>query len=718
MKKGNKILSGFRYLCLSFVIGMGLVTIVGTGGGGGGNPEEPLTTSTPSDLDWTVPQTIPENICALSTGEEISSEIIAISVKDNVNKEAVEDIASGINGTIIGELPDIKAYYIKFDSPKMGIEIESIIDQLRLNPNIETASPEYIYEINEPFPSITDIETPGLLTDDQKWGFTRINMPQAWDAIRSSGKELANVIVAVIDTGVDLTHPDLENNLALEVNGYKAWDFGDNDQDVSYDSLSLCLKGDHGTNISGIIASIINGEGINGVSPTAKLFPLKYWPSIWKTSWDCKEGKKKAPAYAVAYAVYWAVLAGVDVINLSLGGYLDLNEYKQTVEYKVIKKALERDIIVVAAAGNDGKDASNFFPSALDGVISVGATDINDERSIWSASSSSNYSDFPNSLWVAAPGTDVYTTDVTTFFNYEYVNGTSIATPFVSGLAAFIKQVNPSLTNIEIANTIRSTARDVSVTYPDESNHTWKMINAFKAVTTILEEMKENTPPTATITSPTNGDSFTEGDEITFAGTATDPEDGQLTGNSLIWTSDKDGQIGTGQSFTKSNLSVNTHTITLTAKDSEGATGTDSITITVASTSCSDPHEPNDSFAQARYLGDSQGSGFYKELGINSYICSASDVDYFKIVVNSSVFVLYISEAEGYYGKDYDIYLYDSSYKEIAKSATRPLAGGVNIETIDYFNPSQGTYYIKVVGYNGAYATDSTYTLAVMFAYD
>ena len=230
--------------------------------------------------------------------------------------------------------------------------------------------------------------------------------------------------------------------------------------------------------------------------------------------------------------------------------------------------------------------------------------------------------------------------------------------------------------------------------------------------------VQDNSAPTSVISAPSNGTTFTQGGEISFIGSGTDPEDGQLTGNSLIWTSDKDGQIGTGQSFTKSNLSVNTHTITLTAKDSDGATGTDSVTITVASTSCSDPHEPNDSFAQARYLGDSQGSSFYKELGINSYICSASDVDYFKFVVNSSVFLLYIFEAEGSYGKDYDIYLYDSSYNEIAKSATRPLSGGVNIETIDYLSPSQGTYYIKVVGYNGAYATDRTYMLSVAFASD
>ncbi len=90
-----------------------------------------------------------------------------------------------------------------------------------------------------------------------------------------------------------------------------------------------------------------------------------------------------------------------------------------------------------------------------------------------------------------------------------------------------------------------------------------------------------NTPPTATITSPTDEDTFTEGDEITFTGTGTDPEDGQLSGDYLVWSSDNDGEIGTGTSFTISTLSVNTHTITLTATDHDGAADTDTVTITI-----------------------------------------------------------------------------------------------------------------------------------------
>jgi PKD repeat protein len=90
-----------------------------------------------------------------------------------------------------------------------------------------------------------------------------------------------------------------------------------------------------------------------------------------------------------------------------------------------------------------------------------------------------------------------------------------------------------------------------------------------------------NNPPTATILSPSNNSTFTQGDPITFRGSAADPEDGRLSGSSLVWRSSRDGVIGTGESFTKSDLSIGTHTITLTATDSKGAIGQDSILITI-----------------------------------------------------------------------------------------------------------------------------------------
>jgi hypothetical protein len=90
-----------------------------------------------------------------------------------------------------------------------------------------------------------------------------------------------------------------------------------------------------------------------------------------------------------------------------------------------------------------------------------------------------------------------------------------------------------------------------------------------------------NNSPTADISSPTDGSDYDEGDTIIFSGTGDDPEDGPLTGGSLVWTSSRDGQVGTGTYFTRDNLSGGTHTVTLTATDSQGATGTDSVSVTV-----------------------------------------------------------------------------------------------------------------------------------------
>jgi len=137
-------------------------------------------------------------------------------------------------------------------------------------------------------------------------------------------------------------------------------------------------------------------------------------------------------------------------------------------------------------------------------------------------------------------------------------------------------------------------AKGTNITKP--ITHTYSAVGTFNAFLTVTDNRgargtdsvvitvtapPPNRPPTAKIFSPADGSSFLQGDAITFKGSATDPEDGILTGASLVWSSSIDGQIGTGESFTRNDLSVGTHTITLTATDSKGAKGTDSVTITV-----------------------------------------------------------------------------------------------------------------------------------------
>jgi len=163
---------------------------------------------------------------------------------------------------------------------------------------------------------------------------------------------------------------------------------------------------------------------------------------------------------------------------------------------------------------------------------------------------------------------------------YEAWDGTSMATPHVSAVAALIWSANPSWTNVQIRNAMNATARDLGAAGRDVK-FGYGLVRAADALA-YLGGGTPNTAPSVTITSPTNGASFTTTDNITFTGTAVDTEDGTLS-NNLVWTSNVSGQIGTGATFTRT-LPAGTHTITASVTDSGGLVGTKSITITVTET--------------------------------------------------------------------------------------------------------------------------------------
>jgi subtilisin family serine protease len=171
---------------------------------------------------------------------------------------------------------------------------------------------------------------------------------------------------------------------------------------------------------------------------------------------------------------------------------------------------------------------------------------------------------------------DVVSTEPTLGSGYEAWQGTSMATPHVSGVAALLWSSNSALTNADIRDAMNATALDLGAAGRDNA-YGYGLVQAYAALQYLGGG--GNNPPTVTITSPTDGASFNSGESISFAGSASDAEDGDLTA-SLVWTSDKDGQIGTGGSFS-AVPSDGTHTITASVTDSGGSTGDDSITITV-----------------------------------------------------------------------------------------------------------------------------------------
>lgn len=161
---------------------------------------------------------------------------------------------------------------------------------------------------------------------------------------------------------------------------------------------------------------------------------------------------------------------------------------------------------------------------------------------------------------------------------YEAYNGTSMATPHVSGVAALVWSANPSWSNVQIREALQVTAVDLGAAGKDNA-FGYGLVQAQAALNYLGGGTPVNNPPSVTITSPADGTTVSSGASVSFAGSATDAEDGDIT-NSLVWTSDLDGQIGTGGSFS-AILSEGSHTITAVATDSENATGSAVVNVTV-----------------------------------------------------------------------------------------------------------------------------------------
>lgn len=298
-----------------------------------------------------------------------------------------------------------------------------------------------------------------------QWGLSAVN----WKFGLAKGSS-HEVLVAVIDTGLDYYHPDLSrerlyanpaerlNGVDDDGNGYvddlMGWNFVDGNGNP-WDHAG------HGTLVAGIIAAVTgNAEGIAGIAPRARILPLKVLNFIGR-----------GPSSRIAEAIYYAVGKGARIINLSLGGETPSKAILRAVEY-----AGRRNVLVVAAAGNDGKEvtAPRFFD--LPNVITVGASDTKQHRAA--------FSNFGPALDIVAPGVDILSlrarrTDVAYVAGvrdyrprqhfvgpdarYSRVNGTSFAAPFVTGAAALLIGRNPALSAVDVKRMLMQSARDIAM---------------------------------------------------------------------------------------------------------------------------------------------------------------------------------------------------------------------------------------------------------------
>lgn len=274
------------------------------------------------------------------------------------------------------------------------------------------------------------------------WGADLIKAPEVWNR----GYTGSGIIVAVVDTGVDRTHPDLagniwtntreiaENNRDDDNNGYVddvyGWNFNDNNNNT--------LDGhSHGTHVAGTIAGIGNNIGVTGIAYNSKILPVKVL-----------DDQGRGSLSSVAQGVRYAADNGAKVINLSLGGSVESSEFQAAIQYASSKGA-----IVVMAAGNSGS-ATPGYPAAYatNWGLAVGAVNQNNNFASFSNQAGSN----PALAYVTAPGVNVYST--TPNNSYRTYSGTSMASPHVAGVVALMLDANPNLTELQIRDILMQTS--------------------------------------------------------------------------------------------------------------------------------------------------------------------------------------------------------------------------------------------------------------------
>lgn len=374
---------------------------------------------------------------------------------------------------------------LSFDTSR---SIDDIVREYRANPAVELVEPHY---------RSTAFLVPTDPSYSVLWGMTKIQAPQAWDVHTGSG-----VVVAVVDTGVDYNHPDLAATMWVNVdevagngvdddgNGFvddaRGWNF-------AYGNANPMDDHSHGTHVAGTVAAVANNSvGVVGVAFNAR--------------WMAVKGLDSAGSGGnadLAAGVIYAADNGADVINASWGGTVSDSVLSNAVAY-----AQSHGVVVVAAAGNSNADVSGFYPASYPGVIAVAATDTADQRAA--------FSNWGSRIDVSAPGVSIFSTKPGA--SYGYLQGTSMASPHVAGVAALVLSKFPALSVAQVRTSLLSAVDDVGPPGFDiQTGH--GRINAFKAVQAGAP-LEDTLPPTVAILTPADG--ATVSGALTVTGSAGD----------------------------------------------------------------------------------------------------------------------------------------------------------------------------------------------------
>lgn len=389
---------------------------------------------------------LPPLVGAAATGAYVPDELL-VKFKPGVSRAAQESLLRAHRVYVKAEIAPLQVKLLSVNPQALA----AVQDALARNPLVEYVEknmrlqPEVVP--NDPYYS-------------SEWHLNKIQAPQAWDISQGS----ASVVIAVLDSGIDTTHPDLASKL---LSGWNFYDNNDNVADVY----------GHGTKVAGTAAAVTNDAlGVAAIGWQPKILPIRVTdPAGYAYSSTLSQG------------LVYAADRGAKAAVMSFGIYGG-STFSDAAKY-----LYDRGGWAVAAGGNDGTyHADNDNPY----ILSVSASSTDD--SLASFSSNGPYID------LAAPGVSIYTT--VRGGGYGAVSGTSFSAPLTAGLVSLIFSLDPSLTPKQVLDILQQSAKDLGTAGYD-IYYGWGRIDAYQALakTAGISSTPDTTPPAASITSPTNG---------------------------------------------------------------------------------------------------------------------------------------------------------------------------------------------------------------------
>lgn len=365
----------------------------------------------------------------------------------------------------LNSVPLHQTYRLQFSNIS---KVDSLILAIEALPMIEYA---------EKVPLVTSNFEPDDLHPNQAQYLSRILAEQAWDITQGS----AQVVVAVVDNGVRLTHEDLAahiwanpgeipgNGIDDDGNGFvddiNGFDVSDNDNNPNPPpGIASNSDFNHGTHCAGIVSAVTdNGKGIASIGFNLEIMPVK-------TVSNTGNGRSLTHAFE---GVSYAMRSGADVISMSFGG--EFSQAQARTITNLMNAGFNAGIVLVAAAGNENVNVP-FVPASIPGVISVGATNSSNDQK-------ASFSNFGTTVDVMAPGVNIFSTLGNADNSYGFLSGTSMACPLVAGLAGLVLSANPGFSPAQVSNALINGCDNISAQNPGFNGQIGAgRVNAFKTL--------------------------------------------------------------------------------------------------------------------------------------------------------------------------------------------------------------------------------------------